>query len=31
VLRAWFPGSIETDSLVKDFFFGEDLMLRRHN
>jgi hypothetical protein len=28
VLRAYFPGSIETHSLVQDFFFGEDLMLR---
>ena len=31
VLRAYFPGSIETDSLVQDFFFGEDLMMRRHD
>jgi hypothetical protein len=31
VLRAYFPGSIETHSLVQDFFFGEDLMLRRHD
>jgi len=31
VLRACFPGSIETHSLVQDFFFGEDLMLRRHD
>jgi hypothetical protein len=31
VLRAHFPGSIETHSLVQDFFFGEDLMLRRHD
>ena len=31
VLRAHFPGSIETHSLVQDFFFGEDLTLRRHN
>jgi hypothetical protein len=30
VLRGYFPGSIETNSLVQDFFFGEDLMLRRH-
>jgi hypothetical protein len=30
VLRAYFPGSIETHSLIHDFFFGEDLMLRRH-
>jgi hypothetical protein len=31
VLRAYFPGSIETHSIVQDFFFGEDLMLRRHD
>jgi hypothetical protein len=31
VLRAYFPGSIETHSFVQDFFFGEDLMLRRHD
>jgi hypothetical protein len=32
VLRAYFPGSIETHSLVQDFFFGEDdLLLRRHD
>jgi len=31
VLRAYFPGSIETHSLVQDFFFGEDSMLRRHD
>src|ERR1700757_2275176 len=31
VLRAHFPGSIETHSLVQDFFFGEDLLLRRHD
>jgi hypothetical protein len=31
VLRAWFPGSLETHSLVQDFFFGEDLQLRRHD
>ncbi len=30
-LRAYFPGSIETHSLVQDFFFGEDLTLRRHD
>lgn len=30
-LRAYFPGSIETHSLVQDFFFGEDLMLRCHD
>jgi hypothetical protein len=31
VLRAYFPGSIETHSLVQDFFFADDLMLRRHD
>jgi hypothetical protein len=31
VLRAYFPGSIETHSPVQDFFFGDDLMLRRHD
>jgi hypothetical protein len=31
VLRAYFPGSIETHNPVQDFFFGEDLMLRRHD
>jgi hypothetical protein len=31
VLRAYFPGSIETHCLVQDFFFGEDLRLRRHD
>ena len=31
VLRAHFPGSIETHSLVQDFFFGDDLELRRHD
>jgi hypothetical protein len=31
VLRAYFPGSIETHSLIQDFFFGPDLMLRRHD
>jgi hypothetical protein len=31
VLRAYFPASIETHSLIQDFFFGEDLMLRRHD
>jgi hypothetical protein len=31
VLRAYFPGSIETHSLVQDFFFGEDFLLRRHD
>jgi hypothetical protein len=31
VLRAYFPGSIETHSLIQDFFFGEDLMLRRRD
>ncbi len=31
VLRARFPGSIETHSRVQDFFFGPDLLLRRHD
>ncbi len=31
VLRGYFPGSIETRSLVQEFFFGQDLMLRRHD
>jgi len=31
VLRAYFPGSIDTHCLVQDFFFGDDLMLRRHD
>lgn len=31
VLRALFPSSIETHSFVQEFFFGEDLMLPRHD
>jgi hypothetical protein len=31
VLRAHFPGSVETHSLVQDFFFDRDLRLRRHD
>lgn len=32
VLRAYFPGSIETHSLIQDFFFGKsDFTLRRHD
>ena len=31
VLRAQFPGSIETHSLIQDFFFDSDLKLRRHD
>jgi hypothetical protein len=31
VLRAYFPAAIETHCLVQDFFFGEDLLLRRHD
>ena len=31
VLRAYFPGTIDTHSQIQDFFFGEDLMLRRHD
>lgn len=31
VLRAEFAGSIATHSRVQDFFFGDDLLLRRHD
>jgi len=31
VLRAYFPGSIGTHSGIQDFFFGKDLLLRRHD
>ena len=31
VLRAYFPGSIDTHSQIQDFFFGDDLLLRRHD
>jgi hypothetical protein len=31
VLQARFPGSVETHNRVQDFFFGDDLMLRRHD
>ena len=31
VLRAYFPGSIDTHSRIQDFFFGKDFMLRRHD
>jgi hypothetical protein len=31
VLRAHFPGWMETHCMVQDFFFGEDMMLRRHD
>src|SRR5262249_25407721 len=31
VLRAYFPGALETHSLMQDFFFAEDLRLRRHD
>ncbi|WP_144185781.1 hypothetical protein [Elioraea rosea] len=31
VLRAEFPSTIATHCRVQDFFFGEDLMLRRHD
>ncbi|MER8491877.1 hypothetical protein NKH53_27060 [Mesorhizobium australicum] len=31
VLRAEFPSTVATHSAVQDFFFGEDLMLRRHD
>ena len=31
VLRAYLPGWMETHCMVQDFFFGEDMMLRRHD
>jgi len=31
VLRAQFPGSIETHSRIQDFFFDDSRMLRRHD
>ena len=31
VLRAYFPLSIDTHSSIQDFFFGDDLKLRRHD
>jgi hypothetical protein len=31
VLQAYFPGSVGTHSLSQEFFFGEDLLLRRHD
>jgi hypothetical protein len=31
VLRARFPASIATHSVLQDFFFGDDLLLRRHD
>lgn len=31
VLRAQFPGSMETHSQLQDFYFGPDLLLRRHD
>jgi hypothetical protein len=31
VLRARFPGSIATHGELQDFFFGDDLLLRRHD
>jgi hypothetical protein len=31
VLRVYFPGSIDTHSRIQEFFFGENLMLRRHD
>lgn len=31
VLRAKFPSSIDTHGTVQDFYFGDDLLLRRHN
>jgi hypothetical protein len=31
VLRVEFPGSIATHSRIQDFYFGQDLLLRRHD
>src|ERR1700737_3615735 len=31
VLRAYFPGWMETHCMVQDFYFGEDMILRRHD
>jgi len=31
VLRARFPDSVATHSAIQDFFFGDDLLLRRHD
>ena len=31
VLRAYFPGSVETHSGVQEFYFGDDHLLRRHD
>lgn len=31
VLRAFFPGRLVTHSRLQDFYFGDDLMLRRHD
>jgi hypothetical protein len=31
VLHARFPGSIATHSALQDFFFDDDLLLRRHD
>jgi hypothetical protein len=31
ILRALFPSTIASHSTVQDFFFGEDLLLRRHD
>jgi len=31
VLRARFPRSIATHGALQDFFFGDDLLLRRHD
>lgn len=30
-LRAYFPAGIETHSQIQEFYFGEDLLLRRHD
>jgi hypothetical protein len=31
VLRAWFPGTIQTHSSMQDFFFDDNRLLRRHD
>jgi hypothetical protein len=31
MLRVYFPGSIETHCVIQDFYFDENVMLRRHD
>jgi hypothetical protein len=31
LVSAYFPGSIETHSIVENLYFGDNLMLRRHD